>query len=125
MMTNIQITPNADEVQLEFKFQSLDEFSYKFEIVNCDTGDRHMTGQGSWNGQTLFILGKGSDLLGLCLNIAWGELDPTGGTGDFSATATASQNGNVCQVVQSFTGKSTGNIVNGLTQAKFIKTQPA
>ncbi|PWK80179.1 hypothetical protein LX99_00643 [Mucilaginibacter oryzae] len=120
MSTQIKIASPGDDAKLVFEFQTTDLFFYEFEVVDCDSGNQFETGKGQWDGETEFNLGRGSDLVGKCLNIAWGEIDPAGGTGIFRATATVKQNGISCAAVQVFTGNSTATIVNDTTEAVFI-----
>jgi hypothetical protein len=120
MSTQIKIASPGDDAILVFEFQSTDMFFYNFEVVDCQSGDQFLTGEGKWDGITKFNLGKGADLIGKCLNIDWGEIDPAGGTNTFHATATVKQNGVSCLAVQVFTGKSTATIVNDTTEAVFV-----
>jgi len=120
MSTQIKIASPGDDAILVFEFQTTDMFFYNFEVVDCQSGDQFITGKGQWDGATEFNLGKGTDLIGKCLNIAWGEIDPAGGTGKFHATATVKQNGVSCLAVQVFAGNSTGSLANNLTTAVFV-----
>lgn len=118
-MSTIKIAPTADQVQLNFSFQTQQVFSYKIQVMD-DAGNVSFSDNGSWDGKRSFTLGQGSDLVGKYLSIDWAIVDPQGGGNVYTAAADASQNNINCPASQAISGTSTATVVNQSSSAQFL-----
>jgi len=118
----IKITSSlTDIIMLEFESQTPQVIVFNFEVSD-DNGNQISTGKGTLdnkNGTKSFALGKSAALDGKYLDIDWTEIDPQGTGATFTVTATVIQNGEICEAVQTFTGKSTDTSVSKSTSDQF------
>lgn len=119
-MADITITPNDDDLELDFNFESPQQFSYNIAVVNQKTNQQVFHAKGQWDGKTKFILGKAQDLLGCQLMIYWTIIDPAGAGNSFSANATVNQHANDCRLPQVCTGVSNATQVYRSTIGTFV-----
>ena len=120
-MADISIIPNDHQLELDFIFNSPQQFSYNIAIVNQQTNQQVFHDKGQWDGKINFLLGKAQDLLGCQLMIYWVVIDPAGAGNAFNANATVKQDGNACPLPQVCTGVSNATQVYHATIGTFVK----
>ena len=108
-MGDIHVVSNSQNLQLEFEFDTPQQFFYNVAVINTVQNQQIFHGKGQWDGQMSFLLGRAKDLVGSQLIIYWTIIDPAGADNDYSAKATVKQNGAICAEPQTCAGKSCNN----------------
>jgi len=119
-MAKIIIIPNEENLILDFKFYSPQQFFYTVTILNNSTGQIISKSKGQWDGKTSFLLGKAKDLSGSLLTIDWTISDPAGAGNKFNAEAIVNQNNIDCKEHQTCTGTTNNTITHYPTSGTFI-----
>jgi hypothetical protein len=119
-MADILINSGNNNVNLQFEFNSPQQFFYTVELID-DTGKQYFHDTGSWNTKTNFDLGITSGLIGKYLTIDWTVIDPAGAGNNFSATATAIQAATPKANSQNCTGTTSATHASLTTIGKFIQ----
>jgi hypothetical protein len=118
-MANIKIVPNAQNLQLDFTFDTPQLFIYNVKIMDPN-GAILFSRDGTSNGVKSYQLGPAQSFVGSHLLIAWTIEDPVGAGNSYSAHVVISQNGVQCQVPMICAGKTESNATNTTTVATFV-----
>ena len=123
-MSDITITPNTDSLDLDFTFDTPQQFGYTINIYDTANGYANLfKDQGQSYGEnkkTHFTIGQASNLIGKNLSIFWIIVDPSGAGNKYSASATISQNGNNCTNSQTISGTTNDNKVEDSSSGNFV-----
>ena len=119
-MAEIKVTPNNEDLILNFKFNSPQQFFYNVKVLNNDTGQIIFESQGQWDGKKEFVLGKANKLIGSLLTIDWTIIDPAGKDNNFNAEAAIYQDNVKCEEPLLCTGTTSDTAINYPSSGLFI-----
>jgi len=120
-MAKIKIISNDDNLILNFRFYTPQQYFYSIIILNNKTGEILYKSQGQWDDQTSFQIGKAKNLLGNLLTIHWSVIDTAGKGKNFNAEAIVTQNNAECLDHLTCIGKTNDTTTYIPTNGLFIQ----
>jgi hypothetical protein len=119
-MADIHVVPDNRRLNLNFQFNSPQQFNYTITLINRERNKQLFRSNGASNGVTNFDLGEADDLIGIYLIIDWTVIDPNGANNVFDGEAIIFQDAGSCLAHQKCLGQTSDGATFMVTVGKFV-----